>query len=181
MSTQPVRIARLPTSSARSVIMGSMDARPRCYVASPLGFTEAGRHYYQKILLPALAEVVEPVDPWILVSDSELAKARAGGTERELAAEIGVRNTKALKSCELLVAVLDGQELDSGTAAEVGYASALGIRCLGLRTDHRKSGEIGATVNLQVESFLVTSGGFIAESLKDLVEALRGQGGSKTG
>jgi nucleoside 2-deoxyribosyltransferase len=152
-----------------------MGARPHCYVASPLGFTEAGRHYYQGTLLPALAVVIEPVDPWVLVSDAELAEARANGTERELAAEIGVRNTEALKSCELLVAVLDGQELDSGTAAEVGYASALGIRCFGLRTDHRKSGEVGAKVNLQVESFLVTSGGSIADSLESLVEALRGQ------
>ena len=150
-----------------------MSVRPRCYVASPLGFTEAGRHYYEQIFLPALAEVIEPVDPWILVSDSELSEARENGTERELAAEIGKRNTEALKSCKLLVAVLDGQELDSGTAAEVGYASALGHACFGLRTDHRKSGEIGATVNLQVESFLVTSGGFIAESLEDLVGALR--------
>ncbi len=158
-----------------------MGVRSRCYVASPLGFTEAGRHYYEHVLLPALAEVVEPVDPWILVSDSELDEARAKGTERELAAEIGRRNAEAIKSCKLLVAVLDGQELDSGTAAEVGYASALGIRCFGLRTDHRKSGEIGATVNLQVESFLVTSGGFIADSLESLVEALRGQSGSNAG
>jgi nucleoside 2-deoxyribosyltransferase len=161
-------------------MIGSMGVRPRCYVASPLGFTEAGRCYYENIFLPKLAEVVEPVDPWALVSDSELDEARAKGTERELAAEIGRRNTKAIKSCELLIAVLDGQEVDSGTAAEVGYASALGIRCFGLRTDHRKSGEIGATVNLQVESFLVASGGFIANSLESLVEALRGQTGSKT-
>ncbi len=144
-------------------------------MASP----KLGRHYYECVLLPKLAEVVEPVDPWALVSDSELDEARAKGTERELATEIGRRNAEAIKSCELLVAVLDGQEVDSGTAAEVGYASALGIRCFGLRTDHRKSGEIGATVNLQVESFLVTSGGFIADSLEALVEALRDQIGSK--
>lgn len=156
-------------------MIASMGTRPRCYVASPLGFTEAGRYYYEHILLPALAKAVEPVDPWILVSDSELDEARAKGTQRELAAEIGRRNTEAIESCELLVAVLDGQEVDSGTAAEVGYARALGIRCFGLRTDHRKSGEIGATVNLQVESFLVTSGGLIADSLDALVEALRSQ------
>lgn len=153
--------------------------RPRCYVASPLGFTEAGRHYYEKVFLPELAKVVEPVDPWVLVSDAEVAKAEEDETERELAAEIGVRNTEALKSCKLLVAVLDGQEVDSGTAAEVGYANALGIRCFGLRTDHRKSGEIGATVNLQVESFLVTSGGLIVDSLKGLVEALRRHAGER--
>ena len=44
----------------------SPPARPRCYVASPLGFTEAGRRYYADVYLPALAEVVTPVDPWTL-------------------------------------------------------------------------------------------------------------------
>jgi hypothetical protein len=39
---------------------------PRCYVASPLGFTEAGRCYYGDVYLPALNSVVTPVDPWSL-------------------------------------------------------------------------------------------------------------------
>jgi nucleoside 2-deoxyribosyltransferase len=149
-----------------------MLAKLRCYVASPLGFSEAGRHYYTGVLLPALREIVEPVDPWALVSDAELAEAARTGGERALAAEIGRRNTEALGSCELLVAVLDGQEVDAGTAAEIGYASALGLLCLGLRTDHRETGEAGATVNLQLESFLVASGGGISGSLEELLAAL---------
>jgi transketolase len=40
--------------------------RPRCYVASPLGFTAAGRLWNDQVLLPALREVVDPVDPWAL-------------------------------------------------------------------------------------------------------------------
>ncbi|HXS35042.1 MAG TPA: nucleoside 2-deoxyribosyltransferase [Solirubrobacterales bacterium] len=150
-----------------------MTPGPRCYIASPLGFSEAGRHYYAEVLLPALSQLVEPVDPWALVSDQEIAAALDAGTEKEFAAEIGRRNKEALESCRLLVAVLDGQEIDSGTAAEVGYASALGLVCLGLRTDHRQSGERGATVNLQVESFLIASGGGIADSLDALIADLR--------
>jgi nucleoside 2-deoxyribosyltransferase len=142
-------------------------------VASPLGFSEAGRHYYEQVFLPALAKVIEPVDPWALVSQREIDDALAAGTEKGFAAEIGSRNTKALESCELLVAVLDGQEIDSGTAAEVGYASAKGLLCFGLRTDHRQTGERGARINLQVEAFLVMSGGSIANSLDDLIVALR--------
>lgn len=150
-----------------------MGDRPRCYIASPLGFSEAGRHYYGDVLLPALSQLVEPVDPWALVSDEEVSAALDAGTERELAAEIGRRNKEALESSRLLVAVLDGQELDSGTAAEIGYASALGLVCLGLRSDHRQTGEMGAKVNLQVEAFLVMSGGGIAGSLDELLDALR--------
>jgi nucleoside 2-deoxyribosyltransferase len=158
-----------------------MTPGPRCYLASPLGFSEAGRHYYAEVLLPALSKLVEPVDPWALASEEEIAAALDAGTEREFAAEIGRRNTEALKSCRLLVAVLDGQEIDSGTAAEIGYASALGLTCLGLRTDHRQTGERGAKVNLQLESFLSASGGGIADSLEallaDLRKAVQAEGG----
>jgi nucleoside 2-deoxyribosyltransferase len=37
----------------------------------------------------------------------------------------------------ILIAVLDGSDADSGTAWELGYAHAKGLRCFGLRTDWR--------------------------------------------
>ncbi len=144
----------------------------RCYIASPLGFTDAGRHYYRDVFLPALARVVEPVDPWALTTPEEVEAARAAGRERELAHEIGRRNSEAIRSCALLAAHLDGLEPDSGTAAEVGYAAALGIRCFGLRTDLRQSGEAGVAVNLQLEAFIAESGGRIATSLEELAGLL---------
>jgi nucleoside 2-deoxyribosyltransferase len=146
--------------------------RPRCYIAGPLGFTEAGRHYYAGTYLPALAAVVEPVDPWALTTPAELAEAQRHGRERELALSIGRRNADAIRSCALLAADLDGQELDSGTAAEVGYAAALGVRCFGLRTDLRRAGEDGVACNLQVETFIVDSGGRITTTLAELTDAL---------
>ncbi len=145
----------------------------RCYVASPLGFTEAGRHYYEHVYLPALREVVEVVDPWSLTSSGEVEEALAAGREREIALEIGRRNGEAIRSCTLLAAHLDGQEADAGTVAEIGYGAALGLRCFGLRTDLRQSGELGVAVNLQVEAFILETGGRIATSLDDLVAALR--------
>jgi nucleoside 2-deoxyribosyltransferase len=141
--------------------------RPRCYVASPLGFNEAGRDYYERVYLPALATVVEPVDPWSL--DVVVAP---GACERERALSIGRRNIEAIRSCELLVAHLEGQEPDSGTVAELGYGAALGLRCFGLRSDLRQSGEPGVAVNLQVEAFIVESGGMIAATLDELVAEL---------
>jgi nucleoside 2-deoxyribosyltransferase len=146
--------------------------RSRCYVASPLGFTEAGRRYHQDVYLPALAGVVDPVDPWGLTSPEELAEARTDGRQRELALEIGRRNARAIRSCNLLVAYLDGQEVDSGTAAEVGYAAAIGLTCFGWRSDLRQAGEPGVRVNLQLESFILDSGGAIAVTLDELLVAL---------
>ncbi|MDX6689476.1 MAG: hypothetical protein QOG15_933 [Solirubrobacteraceae bacterium] len=143
-------------------------ARPRCYIASALGFSEAGRAYYAEHYLPALTQYVEPVDPWTLTEPEAFAAARAEGREHELGLEVGARNAEAIREAQLLIAHLDGQEVDSGTAVEIGYAAALGRPCVGLRTDLRTSGEPGMAVNLQVEAFIALSGGFIASSLDDL-------------
>src|SRR3954464_11592211 len=110
-------------TTQRSITMTAMDPapdrlralfaggpRPRCSVASPLGFSEAGRDYYARRYLPALAEHVEPVDPWALASPDEFAAARAQGREHELGIEVGARNAQAIASAEVLVAHLDGQE-----------------------------------------------------------------------
>jgi hypothetical protein len=147
-------------------------AGPRCYVASGLGFSEAGAYYYEHIYLPALRAVVTAVDPWALTTAQEVAEARAAHREREFALAIGARNADAIRSCTLLAAHLDGQEVDSGTAAEIGFAAALGLRCFGLRTDMRQSGEPGVSVNLQVEHFVIASGGSVCTSLGQLVDEL---------
>ena len=151
-----------------------MIARPRCYVASPLGFTEAGRRYLADVLKPALQAVVEPVDPWLLAGPQEFAAAAAAGVDaqRALALDVGCRNAEAIRSSALLAAYLEGQEPDSGTVAEVGYACGLGISCVGLRSDLRQAGEPGVALNLQVESLIVVGGGEIVGSLDELVRAL---------
>ncbi len=150
--------------------------KPRCYIASPLGFTDEGRAYYYDIYLPALAGVVEPVDPWALSSLQDYLSAYASGATRAWALEVARRNTAAIASCAMLVAHLNGQEPDSGTVAEIGYAAALGLTCFGLRNDLRQSGEPGVAVNLQVEGFIYQSGGCVVASLEDLVGALAAYG-----
>jgi nucleoside 2-deoxyribosyltransferase len=148
-------------------------ARPPAYIASPLGFSEAGRLYYAERYLPALSEHVEPVDPWALSDPAQFAAAREAGRERELGLEVGARNAAAIAGSQLVIAHLDGQEVDAGTASEVGYAAALGLPCIAVRSDLRRSGEPGMTVNLQLEAFVVLSGGFVAGSLDELLASLR--------
>jgi|GEM_PF-325244 len=150
-----------------------MTALPRCYVASPFGFTEAGRSYYESVLLPELSVIVRPVDPWALTTAAEIESARVVGQTREKALEIGRRNAVAIRGSDLLVACLDGQEPDSGTVAELGYAAALGKPCFGLRSDLRQAGEAGVALNLQVETFVVDSGGEMVTSLAALIRAIR--------
>jgi nucleoside 2-deoxyribosyltransferase len=112
------------------------------------------------------------VDPWALSNAAEFTTARAEGREHELGLEVGARNAAAIAGAQLLIAHLDGQEVDAGTASEVGYAAALGLPCLAVRSDLRSSGEPGMTVNLQVEAFVALSGGFVVRSLADLLARL---------
>ena len=146
--------------------------RPLCYVASPLGFNDAGRTYYYEHYLPALDAVVATIDPWAMVSQEQVVQARSEGRLRELWLEVGQRNLEAIESAALLVAWLDGQEVDSGTATEIGYAAGKGVRCFGLRTDLRQAGEDGLAVNLQVEATIVCSGGSVVSSLPELLPLL---------
>lgn len=63
-------------------------------------------------------------------------------------------NEKAIRECDILLRVLDGAEVDSGTASEVGFAGGIGKLCYSLGTDWRDSGEFGLRLNLQVLHFI---------------------------
>ena len=72
-----------------------------------------------------------------------------------------------------VVAVLDGADVDSGTAAEIGYAFARGKLIVGYRGDFRLSADNeGGIVNLQVEYFIRQSGGTIVNRYEDLEPSL---------
>ena len=54
-----------------------------------------------------------------------------------------------------ILAQLDGVDVDSGTASEIGYGSALNLFICGVRSDFRLSSDNeGTRVNLQVEYFI---------------------------
>ncbi|MDQ3657272.1 MAG: nucleoside 2-deoxyribosyltransferase [Chloroflexota bacterium] len=87
---------------------------------------------------------------------------------------LAAANDAAIRQADWLIGVLDGVDVDSGTAAEIGYAFALGKRIWGLRTDFRTTGDnAGSTVNLQVQYFIEASGGRIVTTIDDLIAALR--------
>ena len=153
----------------------------RVYVASPLGFADSGREFYERRLLPALRRAGhEVLDPWRLVSGASLEQARRRPYGRARRAALAVANAEAARGnqraidrAEAVLAVLDGADVDSGTAAEVGYAFARGKRVVGYRGDVRPAGDNeGAIVNLQVEYFIRASGGTIVTRLADVARAL---------
>jgi nucleoside 2-deoxyribosyltransferase len=88
--------------------------------------------------------------------------------------EMGGNNRGAIDRCDMVFVVLDGTDVDSGSAAEVGYAFAKGKPILGYRGDFRLSADNeGSTVNLQVEYFIRQSGGDIIMQIADLEKSLK--------
>ena len=92
---------------------------------------------------------------------------------RRLNEEIGANNRTAIDGARGLVAILDGADVDSGTAAEIGYAFARGKLIVGYRGDSRVSADNeGGVINLQVEYFIRQSGGTIVNRYEDLAPSL---------
>jgi nucleoside 2-deoxyribosyltransferase len=160
---------------------GSEANAMKIYLAGPLGFSEAGRSFYNGTLIPAVVRLgYEVLDPWTLTPQDKIdavLKMPYGAERRDawrrLNVEIGGNNRAAIDRCDMVFAVLDGVDVDSGTAAEIGYAFAKGKPILGYRGDFRLSADNeGSTVNLQVEYFIRQSGGDIITALADLGPAL---------
>jgi len=65
--------------------------------------------------------------------------------------DIFEKNTAAMRRADLILAVVDGPDVDSGVAWEMGFAYALNLPVAALRTDFRVRSETdGAAVNLML-------------------------------
>ena len=157
-------------------------AKTRIYLAGPLGFSEAGRHFYNAVLIPYVQGLgYEVLDPWTLTEAAKIQAVQSmayGPAKREawrtLNLEMGATNRAAIDTADAVLAVLDGTDVDSGTAAEIGYAFARGKLIVGYRGDFRLSADNeGSIVNLQVEYFVRASGGTIVDRYEDLGPSLR--------
>ena len=152
------------------------------YVASPLGFSEVGKEFMYAKIIPTIQEIgYKVLDPWKLTPDKivePVLKMPYGQEKKERWKEtniiIGKNNAKAIKKSTGLVAVLDGVDVDSGTASEIGFAAALGKPVLGYRGDWRLSSDNeGSIVNLQVEYFIKMNGGKIITQIAELKDGLK--------
>ena len=153
--------------------------RPAVYVAGPLGFTPYGREYHENVMTALRAAGLSPLDPWTIPDDPfAVAAALPAGADRLSAFAdanrvAGARNERLIRASSAVLALLDGADVDSGTAAEIGFAAALGIPVVGLRLDLRPAGDNEATVvNLQVAHFIEVSGGCIVRVLAEAVDAI---------
>jgi nucleoside 2-deoxyribosyltransferase len=150
------------------------------YLAGPSGFFDAGLLWHRQVVLPEVeAAGLTARDPWS--GPSAIAAILAGmeyGAPRRSALEEanlhqGRRNLRLIDESRAVLASLDGQDVDSGTALEIGYAFAKGLLIVGLRTDIRRcSDNEGSVVNLMVETCITESGGILTGSLAEAVAFL---------
>lgn len=137
------------------------------------GFSEDCRDFCRERTLYLVRESgFEALDPWntgIELSAPE-AEKQAWDRFNMLAGE---RNAEMIESSGGMLAVLDGTDVESGTASETGCAFATRKENSRLQGGFSPRGrQPGSTVNLQVECFIRKSGGGTACSAEDPATAL---------
>ena len=138
-SGRGVFYAKFPGIPARDVAEFS---KYRIYLAAPL-FSEAERSYNAVIADLLRAHYFEVFLP----QDSGDNHAVRGREEHQ---RIFNHNRRAIHDADIVVAIIDGADADSGTAWEMGYAAAHKKRVIALRTDFRMTGS-HERVNLMLE------------------------------
>ena len=151
-----VFLRKFPQIAAMDVAAFS---RYRVYLAAPL-FSEAERNYNRALAGLLRENLFDIFLPQETGDDSE-------SRIKEDQVRIFSDNVKALKNADIIVAVIDGADADSGTSWEMGFASALKKPVIALRTDFRMSG-IHEKVNLMLEE-----SSFVVNNMEDLLQAIQ--------
>ncbi|HJJ56411.1 MAG TPA: nucleoside 2-deoxyribosyltransferase, partial [Methanocorpusculum sp.] len=118
-------------------------AKYHIYLAAPL-FSESQRRYNETI---ASFLASKYYDVYLPQSVDDTVQSRQSNREKL----IYQSNINALKQSDIVVAIIDGSDVDSGTAWEMGYAKAMGKRVIAIRSDFRKYSK-SELVNLMLES-----------------------------
>lgn len=104
------------------------------YYAAPL-FTHASQDYNAKVVELLRNEI--PNVSIYLPQENEAINDKSGYADSLMIAD---GDNSRLLSSDLLIAHIDGQEIDAGVASEIGIAWAKEIPIIGLYTDVRQSG-----------------------------------------
>jgi nucleoside 2-deoxyribosyltransferase len=151
-----VFLARFPKIKAIDVMTFS---QYRVYLAAPL-FSESERAYNLSIARNLRNNFFDVFLPQETGDDSQTRN-------KDEQFRIFSENIQALEKSDIIIAIIDGADADSGTAWEMGYAYAQKKQVIALRTDFRRSG-MYERVNLMLEesATVVTSTSELLESIK---------------
>jgi nucleoside 2-deoxyribosyltransferase/predicted secreted protein len=133
------------------VVEAAAFARYRVYLAAPL-FSAAERSFNEELSSFLRSRHLRIFAPQMEGDD---CAARSPTAIRGLFDRL----VSALDAADLVVAVIDGADADSGVAWEMGYAYAHGIPVIALRTDFRRVGDCECA-NLMLECSSAVAGSF---------------------
>jgi nucleoside 2-deoxyribosyltransferase/predicted secreted protein len=148
-------LKRFPNIRAMDVTMFSQYC---VYLAAPL-FSESERSYNLSVAGQLRKNFFDVYLPQEAGDDSDTRNKKEQ-------IKIFSENLKALENADIIVAIIDGADADSGTAWEMGYAFAQRKRVIALRTDFRRTG-MHERVNLVLEesAILVNSIGSLLDAV----------------
>lgn len=112
-------------------------SEPLVYLAGPL-FSDQDREMLLTIEKAFITAGLQCFLPHREVGDLSLLRAEIG--EDPARRYVFDSDVRGVEDCIALCALLDGTDVDSGTAAEMGYAHALGKPVFGLCTDLLRRG-----------------------------------------
>lgn len=128
----------------------------KIYLAGPL-FSKAERNWIREIrkhiiqLVKSRGREVDIVWPYEVITKEEIDLLGPKAIN-----EIFTRNKSHIDTADIMIAVLDGVQVDDGTAWEIGYFYANKSEnkyILGIRTDFRNAGDTKhSLVNLMIEA-----------------------------
>ena len=114
----------------------------KIYLAAPL-FSQVERMWNRRLAAAIQSEL--PAIEMILPQDF---RVKGKFNDPEHFTDLYRRCVHMLEQSSALVAILDGADVDSGVAFEVGLANGKGIPVIGIRTDYRNGQAMG--VNLMI-------------------------------
>lgn len=145
----------------------------RVYQAGPL-FTEAEIRWHRAFRDQLAAADIRVIWPGEFFSQREIEELGADAPLR-----IMERDRNAIDVCDAVVALLDGPQVDDGTAWEIGYAFAKDIPVIGIRTDFRRSGDTPhSRVNAMIEGScvaIVSDADAVLRMLKELASSTKAE------
>lgn len=149
----------------------------KIYLAWPLWFSESWRDFIYNTIMPKLKSLwYEILFPWEL-SDDDYIKSVFSMPDwvaktiefKKMNTIIWWNNAKAIQECDYIFAVLDGVDVDSGTASEIGYGACLWRKIIWYRSDYRRSWENEwVVINLQVQYFIELNQWKIISTINEL-------------
>jgi len=147
----------------------------KIYLAGPI-FSEAERSWRRNLnaaveeLAQSKAKNIKVIFPYDLIGQDEVASLGAKAKDKIFEA-----CRSSLDTADVLVALLDGSQVDDGTAWEIGYfyAKTQGKTSpiIGIRTDFRRAGE---SEHSKVNAMIDASCDRIVSSVQELIGVLDG-------